>query len=699
MANAEDFLVEIGTEELPPLELQNLAANFTKLITSYLMENNIEFDQAYVKSYATPRRLAVLIPKVAAEQPEQAISKRGPAITAAYNADGRPTKAALGFAESCGVNIKDLSVQETDKGKWIYFAQKIPGKKTITLLPAFVEKALQQLPIKKRMRWGNGDFAFVRPMHWILMLYGDEVIKGNICGLATSNLTMGHRIHHPKPIKIDIPSIYADRLEQEGCVLADFNARQETIRQEVIQLAAKENSEPVMDETLLNLVTGLVEYPVALLAKFEPSFLRVPKECLISAMQDHQKCFALLDSRGNLLPKFILISNLKSTDPDTVIHGNELVMHARLADAAFHFDNDQKQTLESRVDKLKTIVYQKQLGSLYDKVKRVEKLAAFIAPTVDSDVTRTKRAAYLAKADLLSNMVYEFPELQGIMGFYYALNDKEAHEVAVAIQEHYKPRSATDSLPNSDMGIALAIADRIDTLVGFFGIGNVPTGEKDPYALRRQALAVVRILIEKKINLDLQALIKEALKNYEGKIEDQLRELTQFFLDRLRAWYVANGVQAKVFDAVLSSIDSSMSNLGTNPLDFEKRIHAVVAFQKLPAAENLAAANKRVRNLLEKNNVKNTGKLPAVDSSLLSAMEEKQLFHAIEIKEAEIVPLMSTGNYTAVLQSLASLQSPVDNFFDKVMVMVDDEKVRTNRLHLLLRLQNLFLHVADISVL
>lgn len=692
MAKPATFLVEIGTEELPPADLQNLSVTFATLLKTALQEHNIAFDQEHVQTFATPRRLAVLIPHVAAHQPEQTVAKRGPAIAAAYNADGSPTKAALGFAESCNVDIKDLTVQETDKGKWLYYSQVVPGSKTVELLPAIVEKALLQLPIKKRMRWGAGEFAFVRPIHWILMLFGEGVIKANICDIHSDNITYGHRIHHPKAIKIDVPEIYADRLEQEGYVIANFAERQETIKQEILRLAQAEKATPVIDPALLDLVTGLVEYPVALLAHFAAEFLRVPKECLISAMQDHQKCFALLDQQQNLVPKFILISNLKSTDPHTVIRGNELVMGARLADAAFHFDNDQKHTLESRVEKLKSIVYQKQLGSLYDKVMRIEQLAGIIAPFVNADITKTKRAAYLCKADLLTNMVYEFPELQGIMGYYYALHDKEPTEVAIAIQEHYKPRGASDTLPESYIGIALALADRLDSLVGFFGIGNIPTGEKDPFALRRQALAVLRILIEKKINIDLRALFTHAAHAYADKIKDPTNDLMCFCYDRLKAWYLANGIHARTFDAVLFNNPNS-------PLDFDKRINAVSAFQKLPAAESLAAANKRVHNLLEKNPLAITGKQVEVNVQLISAPEEKQLLTDVQNKETEIAPLMQQADYAAVLKSLAALQKPVDNFFDKVMVMVDDEKVRNNRLNLLQRLRNLFLQVADISLL
>lgn len=687
-----DFLVEIGTEELPAQELQTLSIAFAQSIKNYLIENNITFNQDNIKTYATPRRLAVFIADLASHQLEQMITKRGPALTAAYNADGTPTKAALGFAESCGVNIDSLSMQETEKGKWLYFTQTIPGTATIQLLPNLVEKALDTLPIKKRMRWGAGENQFVRPIHWILMLFGTDTIKAKIYNIHTNNYTYGHRIHHAKQIEISSPNSYEQQLADTGHVIASFQTRQNKIKQEILDVAKKAHGNPIIDPNLLDLVTGLVEYPVILLATFDHNFLRVPKECLISAMQDHQKCFAILDTDGNLLPTFILTSNIKSTDPQTVIHGNELVMHARLADAAFYFDNDQKQTLESRVLKLQNIIYQKQLGSLYDKVLRIEKLAAFIAESLNINQIDTKRAAYLCKADLLTNMVYEFPELQGIMGQYYALHDGESKEVAIAIAEHYKPKFAQDSLPDSMIGSIIAIADRIDSLVGFFGIGNIPTGEKDPFALRRQALAVIRILIEKNINLDLKILFTRAWGNYTAKINDPTNELMVFCYDRLKAWCLSNGMQAKIFEAVAY-------NAPSNPLDFYRRLDAVNQFQKLPAATSLAAANKRVHNLISKNLTANITDKIEFKQSLLSSTEEQNLFTAIQEKELAIIPLMQQTNYVAVLQALATLQIPVDNFFDNVMVMVEDANLRHNRLCLLQRLRNLFLQVADISLL
>lgn len=676
-----DFLFEIGTEELPPKELPNLVNALANNLLNSFTESGLNF--ANTQTFAAPRRLAVLVKDLQLQQPKQTISKRGPAITAAYNPDGSPTKAALGFASSCGVDMQELTKQETDKGAWLYFEQTVAGKQTIDLLPEIVTKAINKLPIKKPMHWGTGEFAFVRPVHWILMLLDKQIVNAKIFNLATSNYTYGHRIHCPKAIKILQPSTYAEQLFTEGKVIADLNTRKEKIIELTNTLAHKENGQAVINDNLLDMVTGLVEWPVALMAKFNPEFLTVPKECLISSMQDHQKCFALVNQDEELLPKFILISNLESTDPQTVIRGNELVMNARLADAAFYYHKDLQHTLHSRVEQLKTVVYQKKLGSVYDKIIRLERLAIFIAKHINADPKDTARAALLCKADLLTSMVYEFPELQGIMGCYYAKHDNEPVEVALAIQEHYLPRFSQDSLPNLPISICLALADRIDTLSSMFSIGMEPTGEKDPYGLRRQALAVLRILIEKNINLDLKALFDQAQPSF-------TEQLLKFSFERLKAWYLADGVPAKTFAAVMAS------NI-TSPLDFNRRIIAVTQFQALPAATSLAAANKRVQNILEKitDYTVNTD----INNNLLTAGAEQELYQELQAKEQAIKPLVSTANYAEILQTLSTLQNSVDNYFTNVMVMVDDQAVRNNRLNLLHRLRNLFLQVADVSLL
>jgi glycyl-tRNA synthetase beta chain len=689
MQNIKDFLVEIGMEELPPKDLERLSTDFAKLLEQAVLAANISFDITATTIYATPRRLAVLLKDVAAKQQDSIVEKRGPAISAAYNSDGAPTKAALGFATSCGVNFNELKELKTDKGSWLHFTQTVPAQETIALLPALVTQALNVLPIKKTMRWGKGEVAFVRPVHWVLMLYGNDVVKGDIFGLDSNNISYGHRVHAPNPIKISNPTTYAAQLN-DAKVIVEFANRRKDIIDAINELATKQHGTAVIDPALLDQVTGLVEYPVALLATFNPDFLRIPKECLISAMQDHQKCFALLDKNGSLMPQFILISNIASTDPQTVIYGNELVMNARLADAAFYFDKDQQQKLADRVPQLKTVIYQKKLGTIYDKVLRIEKLATFIAKQLGANSEHTQRAAYLCKADLLTNMVYEFPELQGIMGKYYALHDQEPKIVAQAIEDHYKPRFANDTLPTTAEAVCVALADRIDTLVGFFGIGSVPTGEKDPYALRRQALAVMRILISLDKALDLKELFNTAIANYGSIIANPSNELMTFCLERIKSYYL-NDFSPQIFAAVLA-IDIN------SPLDFYNRLQAVKEFQQLPAATNLAAANKRVQNILEKNNVASQSNDYSINTALLTEPEQK-LYAEILKQESAIEPLLTACNYHGVLKSLATLQDPVDQFFTHVMVMVEDPALRNNRMYLLQRVRNLFITVADVSLL
>lgn len=688
MSKTQDFIVEIGTEELPPNDLTALGTSFAKSIAEQLSSS--EINHGTVIPYVTPRRLAVFIKDLEDAQPEQKIEKRGPALSAAYTEDGTPTKAAEGFASSCGVSVEQLTTLETDKGAWLYYESVEPGESTTDLIPTIVTNSLTQLPIKRNMRWGTGELSFVRPVHWVLMLYGKSVVNGTILGMQADSITFGHRVHAPSPIKIPSADQYAVKLEKDGMVIPDFAKRKEYIRQQIMDIADKEEAVAIIDPELLNTVTGLIEHPVALLATFDAEFLQVPKECLISAMQDHQKCFALLDKDKNLLPKFILISNLTSNDPPTVIRGNELVMHARLADAAFHYNTDLQMPLAKRVDRLKNIVYQKQLGTIYDKTLRIKRLANHIATEVGADENTAMRAAELCKADLVTNMVYEFPELQGTMGYYYALHDNESQDVADAIVEHYKPKFAQDNLPIHSAGVAIAIADRVDTLVGMFGIGKAPTGEKDPFALRRQALALLRILVDKELELDLLQLFTFAAEQYGNKITDPSEDLLLFCFDRLKAWYLTEDVPAKVFASVLANKPSS-------PADFHRRIIAVLEFQNLPAATNLAAANKRVHNILQKSE---TAQLSEnIDPGLLVTPEEQALYKELQQKNAEIIPLMAQANYSAILQSLASLQAPVDNFFEHVMVNAEEQNLRNNRLQMLHSIRKLFLQVADVSLL
>jgi glycyl-tRNA synthetase beta chain len=710
MNKTQDFLVEIGTEELPPKDLKNLAIHFGQNIAGYLNDAGISY--AELKTFATPRRLAAIFTELATQQPEQLISKRGPALSAAYNADGTPTKAALGFAQSCGVTMQEITTQENDKGAWLYFEQTVQGRATKDLLPQMVEKALSNLPVKKYMRWGEGEISFVRPIHWIVMLYGTEVIHANIWGIATDNISYGHRILSPKPIKIKTPSSYNEQLESEGKIIASFETRQAKIITDINALATQHNGSALLDPALLDMVTGLVEHPVALLAEFDAAFLRVPKECLISAMQEHQKCFALLDNTGKLLPKFILISNISSTDPQTVIRGNELVMQARLADAAFYFDKDQQQSLQQRRDALKNILYVKKLGSLFDKTERIKKLAAAIATNEynkkfhNINIKDLERCAELCKSDLLTSMVYEFPELQGIMGCYYAKHDQEADAVAIGIKEHYLPKFAEDSLPQTDIGIIIALADRIDTLVGMLGIGNFPTGEKDPYGLRRQAIAILRILIEKDIDLPLKqifSLAKNSGDEFSSNVNAATTATYEFLSDRLKSLFLAKNANPKTIAAVMATV--SLDPIVTNPQqeyrpsDIAKRIQAVTEFQALPEAESLAAANKRVQNLLEKSAQDTNVTTSTIQPDLFATNEERDLYQAIQNQETQIVPLEKVKNYSGILKSLATLQAPIDAFFNNVMVMDPNPTMRDNRLNLLKKLRSLFLKVADVSQL
>jgi glycyl-tRNA synthetase beta chain len=728
MQSVQDFLIEIGTEELPPQEIDRLSIAFDKELKNLLDEKKIAYDKSAPATYfGAPRRLAVLIKDVAAQQEQQVTARQGPLVSAAYSADGKPTQAGLGFAKSCGIDMAQVTTMETDKGPKLYFEETVAGQPTEQLLAGIVEQALKKLPIKKYMRWGNGDVSFVRPVHWIVMLFGKDVVKGSIFGIATGNASYGHRILSGKAITITAPDKYEDLLEKQGQIMPNFAKRKKQIAEQIAAKALEVKGVIYQGpnyEQLLNTVTGLVEHPVALLAEFDKDFLRVPSECLISAMQDHQKCFALVDKNKptnengnpNLLPKFILVSNISSTDPKTIIRGNELVMHARLADASFYFDKDRKQTLESRRELLQNVTYVKKLGSVYDKTERITSLALDINHALreipeyrnedfvvnDAQLTR---AAELCKADLLTSMVYEFPELQGLMGCYYAKHDGEDEGVALAIEDHYRPRFAEDVLPESKLGILIALADRIDTIVGMFGIGNFPTGDKDPYGLRRQATAIINILIKKDLDLPLKTLFMKARSvggEYGKNVTAPSKEYFEFFSDRLKALYLARGIQPQTIAAVMATVSHDPKEFSKadeyRPVDIDKRITAVQNFQKLTAAASLAAANKRVQNLLEKS-AQNTNVANSVNENLLSAVEEKNLYQAIIDKENTIAPLLEDQDYTGVLQLLATLQEPVDAFFNNVMVMDEDPAKRDNRLSLLQRLRNLFLKVADVSLL
>ncbi len=683
--SAQDFLVELGTEELPPKALKNLSAAFTSGIEQGLKDAGLNFGA--VVSFAAPRRLAVRIEAIEAQQADQEEILYGPPANIAFDADGKPTKAAEGFAARAGATAADLQTGENGK---LMIQRTIKGKNTVELLPAIVQNSLDKLPIPKRMRWGASRVEFVRPVQWLVMLFGSEVVNGEVLGLKAGNTSRGHRFHAPGEITIANPAEYQDKL-RAAYVMADFAERAALINEQVAAKGKELGGEAVIDADLLDEVTALNEWPVALAGSFDEDFLRVPPEALVSSMKEHQKYFHVMKD-GKLMPNFITIANIESKDPAQVISGNEKVIRPRLSDAAFFWDTDRKQKLESRFAKLENVVWVNGLGSIADKARRIGKLASRIAAVTGADSALVERAAQLCKNDLVSSMVYEFTDLQGLAGKYYAEHDGEHADVAAAMVEQYMPAFAGDALPASQTGTLIALADRLDSLVGLFGIGQIPTGSKDPFALRRASLGVLRLLVEKEINIDLSDLIDWAIGSdwaTAPKAETKAT-LTEYLLDRFSAWYADEGIPAGVFQSVRA--------LGiTNALDINRRVQAVHAFNKLDAAEALAAANKRVSNILAKNG---DDKVEAkVDSSLLAQAEEKTLAEQVAAKQQAVEPLMAQGDYSAALTELAGLRAAVDAFFDNVMVMADDEAVKNNRLALLKQLQGLFIGIADISLL
>jgi glycyl-tRNA synthetase beta chain len=689
MANLDtrDLLIEIGTEELPPKALANLSLAFENGLREGLEKAGLTW--SHVRRFATPRRLAVLIDNLPLRQPDRALERRGPALSAAFGPDGHPTKAAEGFARSCGVTVADLQKEETDKGAWLVHLNHEPGAATAGLIPGIVDQALAGLPIPKRMRWGNRDDQFVRPVHWAILLFGDEVIPATIMGVATGRDTRGHRFHHPQPIRMTSPADYARQLADEGKVIADFAERRDRVRIQAETVAAELGGSAVIKLELLDEVTALVEWPVALAGNFERRFLDVPAEALISTMQDNQRYFPVVDGQGRLLPHFITITNLESRDPAQVRAGNERVIRPRFSDAEFFWNQDRRQPLAARMETLKHVVFQQRLGTMDEKSGRVAQLARFIAGTTHGDADGADRAARLAKCDLMTQMVQEFPELQGIMGRYYALHDQESPEVAQALEEHYLPRFAGDRLPATATGRIVALADRLDTLIGIFAIGQAPSGAKDPFALRRAALGVLRILIEGGLELDLLALLERAATSFDLAIraEHAVDTVFDFIMDRLRSYYLDQGIRPDTFEAVLDCRP-------TRPLDFDRRVRAVNAFRELPEAVALAAANKRIRNILRK--VDATLPFEVRPDLLIEDAEQALAGRLVELS-SEVTPLMEVGLYSEALNRLARLREPVDAFFDQVLVMAEDAAVRDNRIALLNELGSLFLRVADFS--
>ncbi|MCU1735552.1 MULTISPECIES: glycine--tRNA ligase subunit beta [unclassified Pseudomonas] len=682
--SAQDFLVELGTEELPPKALASLGDAFLAGIEKGLQAAGLNYTGKQV--YAAPRRLAVLIRQLDTQQPDRSINVDGPPRQAAFDAEGNPTQAALGFAKKCGVELSEID----QSGAKLRFSQHIPGKATASLLPTIVEDSLNDLPIPKRMRWGARREEFVRPTQWLVMLLGDEVVDCTILAQAAGRESRGHRFHHPENVRISAPANYQEDL-RKAYVLADFAERRELISKRTAELAMQQEGTAIVPPALLDEVTALVEWPVPLVCSFEERFLEVPQEALITTMQDNQKYFCLLDVDGKLLPRFITVANVESRDPKQIVEGNEKVVRPRLTDAEFFFKQDKKQPLASFNDRLQNVVFQAQLGSVFDKAERVSNLAAFIAGKIGGDAQRAARAGLLSKCDLASEMVGEFPEMQGVAGYYYALNDGEPEDVALALNEQYMPRGAGAELPSTLTGAAVAIADKLDTLVGIFGIGMLPTGSKDPYALRRAALGVLRILIEKQLDLDLTEAVDFAVKQFGAKVKPAgLAELVlEFIFDRLRARYEDEGIDVATYLSVRALKPGSA-------LDFDQRVQAVQAFRQLPEAAALAAVNKRVSNLLSKaeGTVATT-----VEPKYFDNANEFSLYSAIQQADHAVQPLAAARQYRESLARLAALREPVDAFFEAVMVNAEDANVRANRYALLSRLRGLFLGVADISLL
>ncbi|MDB6061931.1 MAG: glycine--tRNA ligase subunit beta [Verrucomicrobiaceae bacterium] len=684
------FLVEIGTEELPPKALKALHEHFAAGIASGLKEAGLAHEK--IHAFGAPRRLAVLVENLELRQADQQIEKLGPNVANAFDADGKPTKATEGFARSCGIAVEQLQRTQTDKGERLVFRSAQEGKFALDLLPGIVTASLDKLPIPKRMRWGAKRAEFVRPVHWLVMLLGKQVVDAEILGIKAGRDTRGHRFHANRNFPLANALDYQLTLEKDAKVIADFNERRGHIRAQVEQLGRKFNGTAVIDENLLDEVTGLVEWPVALAGNFEERFLAVPPEALISSMKEHQKYFHVVDASRKLLPHFITIANIESKDPAKVIDGNERVIRPRLSDAAFFYETDLKTPLIERREKLKSVVFQEKLGTVFEKTERIAQLAGFIAEKIHGNSDWAKRAGALSKADLVSNMVGEFDDMQGIAGTYYALHDGEPNEVAHALREHYQPRFAGDELPATTTGAAVALADRLDTLVGIFGIGQPPTGSKDPFALRRAALGVLRLIVEKNFDLDLRELLQKAQAQYpQFSAQSDLAEtILAYMLERFRAWFEDENIPAEVFMAV------SAKQL-SQPLDINQRVQAVFRFSQLPEAQALAAANKRVSNILAKQS--GDAELPALQMQLLTESAEKELAQQVTTLQQKVQPLFAARHYREGLEQLASLRGAVDAFFDNVMVMADDLAVRNNRLALLSQLRNLFLEVADISLL
>ena len=691
MNKTEDLLIELGTEELPPTALIALSNAFTNGVTTGLRDARLSFDESSVTSFATPRRLALFIANIECQQADQNIKKLGPAVTAAKDKEGNPSKAALGFAQSNGVAFDDLQEFESDKGPrlGVQFVEK--GASTSSLLENIVSQSLEKLPIPKRMRWGASRAEFVRPAHWLVILLGQNIVPAKILGLNAANKSFGHRFHAPEPITIKQPSDYESVLEKCD-VIASFSKRREEIAKQVNNIASNLGGNAVLEPALLDEVTALVEKPVAIAGGFDREFLSVPHEALIYSMSEHQKYFHVVDKLGKLMPHFITVSNIASKDPAQVASGNERVIRPRLADAAFFFETDKKLSLNSLRNRLKPIVFQQKLGTVYEKTERIAELAQVIATKIGANPTEAAKAGELCKADLASDMVLEFDKMQGVAGGYYARNEGLSENIAAAIQEHYLPKFAGDKVPSSPVASCVALADRLDTLTGIFGIGQEPSGSKDPFALRRASIGILQIILQNQLSIDLEVLIKTAVKLHATAIDnaDQtISKVKRYIFDRFTAFYQDQGVATEIIQAVraVSRFDA---------LDFDARIQAVSEFVQQPECEALAAANKRVSNILEKSDTVDANKF---SSKLLVEDAEKTLAKAIEIKRTETLPQFEQGNYRDGLLALTTLKPAIDTFFDNVMVNADDETLKNNRLSLLAGLREMFIQTADVALL
>ncbi|MEI6132867.1 MAG: glycine--tRNA ligase subunit beta [Bacillota bacterium] len=687
MTTSNHLLFELGSEELPPKTLVKLSHALSDGITRGLQDAGIPFTG--IKAFATPRRLAVLIENLSVAQPDKTVEKRGPAIQAAFGPDGAPSKAAASFAQSCGTTFEQLDRLKTDKGEWLAFTQVVKGQATENLIPDIIRQSITALPIAKRMRWGSFNTEFVRPVHWAVLLYGDQVIDTEILGLKTSNTTLGHRFHAPTKLVINKPEDYQDVLLTQGKVIVDIEQRKEIIKAAAQKAAAAVGGIAHIEEDLLEEIAALNEWPVPITGGFDPRYLELPAEVLITTMQTNQKYFPVKNAQGGLLAHFITFSNIESTRPESIQQGNERVVTPRLSDAEFFWNQDRKKTLAERVDSLSNIVFQEKLGTVAEKTHRVIQLSAFIAERLNANVEWAKRAALLAKTDLMTEMVGEFGNLQGLMGRYYALAEGEAPEVAWALEEQYFPKQSGSETASSQIGQVLALAEKVDTLAGIFSAGLIPTGDKDPYALRRAALGILRTLIENNLTLDLVEAITFSLSLFTHPFDKAATQsaVIEFIFDRLKGYCLDKGYSADEFDAVITVKP-------VDPLDFIQRLVAVKAFRQLPEAESLAAANKRIRNILKKSDTQPADKVGALIEST-----EIQLLEAANLSGEDIKPLLAQRDYQATLNRLAQLRGAVDAFFDNVMVMTDDLDLRAHRLALLNLLSEQFLTCADISKL